>query len=102
MEFELNGGVLLKTAEAFQHRFLILIFPRSYGTGTPLLAEPAAARQDFLAFLKFFLATVVASGIPTRKLPWKNVDRRNRGARFASSTMCNAKGKRGAAHAAPR
>jgi hypothetical protein len=43
----------LKTPGAFQHRFLIRIFPRSYGSGMSFLAERAAARQDFLAFLDF-------------------------------------------------
>jgi hypothetical protein len=50
MEFGLSGGVLLNTRGAFQHCFLILIFPRGYGTGTPFLPEPAAARQDFSSF----------------------------------------------------
>ena len=60
MEFGLNGGVLLKTPGAFQHRFLIFAFPRSYGNGTPFLAESAEARQDFFSFLDFFIAAAVA------------------------------------------
>jgi hypothetical protein len=48
------GWASLKTPGAFQHVFLILIFPRSYGTGTPFLAEPAAARQDFFSLSDFF------------------------------------------------
>lgn len=40
--------------------FLFLFFPRSYGTGTPFLAEWADARQDFFSFLRCFFAAAVA------------------------------------------
>jgi hypothetical protein len=49
-----EGWISLKTPGAFQHVFLILIFPRSCGTGTPFLAEWAEARQDFFSFFRIF------------------------------------------------
>jgi hypothetical protein len=42
--------------------FLFLFFPRSYGTGTPFLAERAEARQDFFSFFNFFFAAAIATG----------------------------------------
>ena len=72
MEFGLNGGGLLNGPGAFQHRFLILIFPRNYGTGTPFLAERAEARQDFFSFFSFFFAPGSRLGIFPRLIALEN------------------------------